>query len=221
MMFDPLDFGPSRNATARQRRRMANIVSVQTGYTATIQFAGDTSTITGVRYLSHVVPEAGSVVLVDTDGLDMVIVGAVAGNGGATAACYANLTAASQNVTNGYGTTKIVFTATNDPHGLLVSSTKFTAKMDGFYSASFWLTYAAFAGGHREVSIKLNDSAYMARQYVTAINGTSPHEISCSSGPIPMSVGDYIECVAGQTVTSGGLGVGVARGGFTYLGPAA
>jgi len=76
-----LDFqsivGDFKSPPANLRLRFGQIVSVQTG-SVTVTVAGSTVTVSGVRYLNSYSPSASATVAMLTDGLDLLILGAIA-----------------------------------------------------------------------------------------------------------------------------------------------
>ena len=202
------------------RRRMGTVVSVQTGYTMTIQLAGDTTSISGVRYFSHLQPEVGSQVWIDTDGADMIAVGTIAGLGGPAAVgrVYKSATQSIANVTAvdiGFGSTGKI-----DPHSLWDNTGNFwNIPFDGVWAATATLQWTANATGGRAAYI-LKNTTIMAIQRCAAFTGATT--ITNVSTHMKCVKGDVIIC---QGYQNSGAALDIAPSGeitnFTlaYVGP--
>jgi len=155
---------------SRSRKRMGSVVSVETGYTCTVNIAGLTDSISNVRYFAHVAPRPGELVWIDTDGYDMIVTGVVAGNGGAIPMCRVYRSTA-QSIATGT-VTSISFdteVTNNDPWNMWASGTPtvITAPLDGVYVCNATAIFAASnLGTYREANIEI-DGTVRARQRPT------------------------------------------------------
>lgn len=158
----------------RSRRRMGSVVSVQTGYTCTVNIAGLTTSIENVRYFAHVAPRPGELVWIDTDGYDMIVTGVVAGNGGAVPMCrvYRN---SAQSIATSTITSISFNTEVDDPWNMWASGTPtvITAPLDGVYVCNATAIFAASnLGTYREANIEI-DGTVRARQRPTVTYSNS------------------------------------------------
>lgn len=207
------------------RRRLATVVSVQTGYTMTVKIAGDSTSISGVRYFGHVPPKAGSHVWIDTDGADLIGIGAVAGLGGA--ACAARTTKnAGQTIGTGPTGTLVTFPAADfDPYGIWDNANdKYVIPFDGIWHISAgleWIANATVAGG-RGVKIAKNGTAIA--QQLLAGNGSTTNSSFAALSTVINAVKDDAFTVIGVQ-TSGGsqdvAGTALSYFAIAYIGPAA
>lgn len=207
------------------RRRQGTVVSVETGYTMTVELAGDTTNVAGVRYFGHYPPKVGAQVWIDTDGSDLICIGAVAGLGGAFP--VARMVKTANQTLNTSGTSeKVTFGITDpnsfDPYGMYQNANeRFVAPFDGVYLVTGHLTYAASATGFRDVQIRLNGSLYtLTREAATSANTPT---YNCTA-VVKMLKDEYVEIWGNQT-SGGALAISPSNStvgfGFQYLGPAA
>lgn len=208
---------------AKIRRRAGVVVSVQTGYTCTVQIAGDTTSISGVRYFSHAAPRPGSQVWIDTDGYDVVVVGLIAGNGGSTPSCRLFRGSQQGSIT---GPTTILWNQVgSDPWGMrdATNTDRIYLKADGFYLVSGVVAFAASATGtYRAVDVKLNGVTVLQRCRISNAPTAENVFLSYATGFYGV-VGDYITVEASSSAYS----VSLAQTGqmpnvsVSYIGPMA
>lgn len=160
---------------AKFRRRAGVVVSVQTAYRCTIRLAGDTTDIAGVRYFSHSAPRPGQQVWIDTDGLDTVVVGTIAGNGGAAPVCRVWRTANQTGVVSGTATA-VTWQSSLDPWGMWTSGANVVLPLDGFYLLTATVAFeASSTGAYRTVDII----------HATAVRGRTRYTGTMAGGTAP------------------------------------
>jgi hypothetical protein len=199
-LFDPAAMRSDVNSVPRARTRLASIVSVQTGYTCTIKFLGDSANVSGVLYLGSVAPKPGSVALVDTDGLQLIVVGSVAGNGGHWPVCRAWRNSAQTGVASAT-LTRVTFEAADDPWSMWNGAGIITAPIDGFYSLTGVVAFAAAStGAYRNVEL-LEGSTVRARTRFTGTmaGGTSPFVTATTVEPLVKGADITMEASSDQT----------------------
>jgi hypothetical protein len=202
---------------ASLRVRQGEVVAV-TSYGLTLKIAGSTSQITGVKYLGSYAPRVGAQVWLMSDGSDIFAIGHLAPRG--VPAIQVGR-AAVQSVPN---TTETAITFTTevgtDPWTLWAASpnpTRITAPIDGWYTFTGWVSFAANTTGIRGVKIRSQGTTAQAFQRVSAASaGTT--ELTVTTGPVSLVAGNYVELTVEQT-SGGNLDVTpVFRA--QYVGPA-
>lgn len=203
------------------RRRSATVISVQTGYTATIRIAGTTTNVSGVRYFSHVAPRPNQIVWFDTDGTDIVITGIVAGNGGAFPSCRVYRSSAQGVITTA---TNVLWNATDTDPWVMLDATntdRINIPIDGLYAVTGVVAFALSATGtYRAVDVLLNTST---KQRTRTSNTTTQNVFLNFSTTLKAVKGDYVAIEASSdvynvTLTSTGQMPNVS---VSYLGPIA
>lgn len=208
------------------QRRRAQVISVQSDYTCTVRVAGAPSNATLVRYFSHIAPEPGELVWVDTDGVDVIVSGAVAGNGGAIPFCRVRRTTDQNTVASGDSITWNA--AASDPWSMWSSTTnpsRVTVPLPGVYAITSIISIApnATAGG-RGSDIRINGAGGFIASRVqlvpagwAASGGTN---FIPNSTTIALARGDYVELQLVTAVTLNVTNFGqMPHMTVTYLGP--
>lgn len=185
----------------RVRVRFGKVVSVQTGRTITVTIGGSSTSVAGVRYLTSVAPEPGSVVVLLTDGADVFALGHMAA-ADMTMAPRVNRTT-DQTLTTGVDAAVSWAAVNSDLWGMWSagSPTRLTAQVTGRYTATAQLRFAINATGIREGYVMKNGTTVLARTRVSATSAGAT-AFTVTAPAFDMVVGDYIELWAGQT--SGG-----------------
>lgn len=179
------------------RRRMGKVTAIGSNYTISVQIAGSTTTITGVRYFNHYAPKVGSQVWLDTDGRDWIAIGAIAGLGGAVPSVKVMRTADLSIATGAAYTTVAWQAADFDPWGMWTSGTNVVVPLTGRYLITGQATFNAGAtlGSYRGVQVRTNGSTggyigwtqtdYASSSGVSVWSGTA-------TGVRHMVAGDYV-----------------------------
>jgi hypothetical protein len=218
----------SQTPRVKFQRRVAEVVSVQSDYTCTVKIAGDTVNAANVRYFAHVAPRPGQLVWIDTDGADVIVSGAVAGNGGAIPFCRVRRTTTQNTVASGDAITWD--NAVSDPWSMWSSTTnpsRVTVPMTGVYTLTGIITFPNNAtAGIRGCDIRVNGAGgYVAARAQLVPSGwasTGGNNFLPVSTTVALDRNDYVELQLTTSVT-----VNVPNFGamphltVTYLGPAA
>lgn len=211
------------NGKPKLRRRLGTIVSVEgASNSITVTIAGGSTSIAGVRYFGHYPPVAGKQVWLDTDGVDLIAVGSIAGNGGVTIAGRVEKnTAQDQPTTN----TKVTFgSIVSDPAGAWQNANdRWVAPVAGLYQFSAGMVYLGQTDTNsRTLFIQVGGTTRATvRNANIGIAGTSLiQSLSCI---YPMAAGDYAELYVNQgtaaTITGGLLSNNSTYFSMAYLGP--
>jgi hypothetical protein len=216
----------SQTPRVKFQRRVADVVSVQSDYTCTVKIAGDTVNTSNVRYFAHVAPKPGELVWIDTDGADVVVSGAVAGNGGAIPFCRVRRTTTQNTVASGDSITWD--NAVSDPWSMWSSTTnpsRVTVPLPGVYAITSIISIApnATAGG-RGSDIRINGAGGFTASRVQLVpagwassGGTT---FIPNSTTIALARGDYVELQLVTAVTLNVTTFGqMPHMTVTYLGP--
>lgn len=157
------------------RRRMGKVITVGTDYTLTVQIAGDTTNnIAGVRYFGHFAPKAGSQVWLDTDGVDVIAVGAVAGLGGVVPVCRV-YRSTDLNVASSTTYTTVAWASSlYDTHNMWTSGTDVVAPITGTYLVQATYSFANLLGGYRSARIVSGSTTQAFSQYDSASSIAAP-----------------------------------------------
>jgi hypothetical protein len=97
------------------------------------------------------------------------------------------------------------------------SASRITVPLDGWYSFTGWVSFAANATGVRGVKIRQGGSTALAFHRVPAA-GAGTTELTVVSGPVSLSATNYVELTVEQT--SGGALNATPVMGVHYIGPA-
>lgn len=197
------------------RIRQGEVISVSS-YGLTITIGGSTEQVAGVKYLGSYAPRVGAHVWLVTDGADMFAVGHLAPRGvpalrvtgAATSVATATETALAFNAEVG-----------TDPWGMWAvgNATRFTVPLDGWYTFTAWVSFAANATGIRGVKIRQGGATALAMDRVPAA-GAGTTDLTVVTGPVSLSATNYVEVTVEQT--SGGALNATPVMGVYYVGPA-
>lgn len=213
-------------AAPQFRRRAGVVVSVQSDYTCTVQIAGDATSVSGVRYFAHVSPRPGQQVWLDTDGYDLIVVGVIAGNGGALPAgswrC-SNATPALADATF----TKVSFNVVqSDPWTMLAggSGTDIVVPMSGVYAVAAVGSFAnSTAGSLREVLIYSGATILVRTRAEQASGGYPSTNVMVSTAGVRALTAGAVLTMQLYQNSGGTLNLGTGSGENTfhvaYLGP--
>ena len=209
----------------RLRRRMGTVVGIASDYSLTVTVAGDSTQVTGVKYFGHYTPRVGAQVWLDTDGVDVIAVGALAGLGGSAVSALFSKTS-DQNIANNTLEQVTMSSIDHDPAGMIDNAAdRITVSMPGIYLIAAGASFAANATGYREIQAKPSsgDPYVVARQAATPTTNARVTASVIRS----LSQGATVELHARQT-SGGALAVAGDSAdksftwlGVTYLGPAA
>jgi hypothetical protein len=198
------------------RVRQGEVTAVSS-YGVTVTIAGSSEAVSGVKYLGSYAPRVGAHVWLLTDGSDVFAIGHLAPRGvpalrvtgAATSVANATETALAMNAEVG-----------TDPWGMwegVTNPTRITVPLDGWYTFTGWVSFAANATGIRGVKVRQGGSTSLAVHRVsTASAGTT--ELTVVSGPVSLSATNYVELTVEQT--SGGALNATPAFGVHYIGPA-
>lgn len=183
------------------RRRLGIVTSIQADYTITVTLNG--TDVAGVRYFGHYQPIAGEQVWLDTDGGDIVAVGAIAGRGGQVLGAYVYKNA-DQNLTNNT-LTQITFSSVDFDGEVLFDNTSdtLTLRRPGLWLCQAAGSFDANATGYREISIRGSGSISgdIVTQRVSATPTTNTRIVV--STVRYFGYGDVISMYARQTSGAG------------------
>lgn len=185
------------------RMRLGVVQAVTNNYTCSVKIAASNTTLTGIRYLTHVAPRPGAAVWVTSDGFDLFVTGIVATSGEHPSARLIRTT--NQTIAN--GTPEMIsFSASAFPDLWSMwnpaTPTRLTAQIPGKYLAQATVQFAANATGHRGALIQATAGGTTGRVQVPAVIGGTPTWLNVSTAVMTMVVGDYVELEVVQT--SGG-----------------
>lgn len=208
------------------RRRLGTVLSVQSDYTITVTVAGSSSDypISSVKYFGHYPPTPGAQVWLDTDGIDLIAVGAVAGLGGVAHAARWEKNA-NQSAPN--SSTLITFgDQISDPANLFDNANdQYVAILPGLYHIVGGLTWSAVTDKEfRSVTIRVNGSAKATIRQENI--GHATHQLSQVVSTIyPLAAGDTVALYANQgtgaTLTAGMQADSGTFFAIAYIGPRA
>lgn len=191
-------------------------VSAVSAYGITVTIAGSTQSVSGVKYLGSYAPRVGAHVWLVTDGSDMFAIGHLAPRG----VPALRVTGAATSVANATETA-LAFNAEvgTDPWAMWVvgSASRITVPLDGWYSFTGWVSFAANATGVRGVKIRQGGTTALAFDRVPAA-GAGTTELTVVSGPVSLSSTNFVELTVEQT--SGGALNATPVMGVHYIGPA-
>ena len=184
------------------RFRVGTVVSVQTDRTCTVTIGGDTTPISGIRYMSDMAPDPNAAVWLVTDGRDMFALGHMA------AANRTLATKAARSTAQSIATATDAFidfdSATYNDWGAWNASSqqaRLTAPVSGRYMV---IGNAAFAGngtGFRRLFLEVNGTTSIASQHSHSNAAGTATSMSVSAVQT-LAIGDYVRLGARQT--SGG-----------------
>lgn len=200
MVWDRSLYTTQVNSTPRLRRRQATVVSVQTGYTCTVRFHGDTGNVSDVRYLGNVPPQPSTVVYVDTDGLDLVVTGSVAGTGSTWPYCRVWRNSAQTGIVSAT-LTRVTFESANDPWSMWNGAGIITVPIDGVYSLTGVVSFtAASTGVYRNVELLEGTTVKARTRFTGTMAGGTPPFVTVTTVE-PFVKGDQITMEASSDQT--------------------
>ena len=94
-------------------------------------------------------------------------------------------------------------------HSNVTNNSRLTIPVTGWYLAGANIEYAANATGYRETQIRANGSAVLWADTRLSLGAGAATRTSVS-GPVILSAGSYIECIAWQN-SGGNLAIGSVR----------
>jgi hypothetical protein len=209
------------SGTPALRRRMGKVTAVNSNYTISVQIAGSTTTITGVRYFAHFAPKVNSQVWLDTDGQDWIAIGAVAGLGGQVPSCKVYRTADLNVATGSTWTTVAWQTVDFDPYGMWNSGTGVYARITGRYLIEHQAQWTANATSYRGSRVMLNGATPL-NLCQTDSTGTA---LFSHQGSVIVNLvsGDYVQMQvrqnSGGTLALNSTSISESHMTVTYLGP--
>lgn len=199
------------------RFRVGTIVSVETDKTCTVTIAGDTTQVSGIRYMSNMAPLPNAAVWLVTDGRDLFILGHMAADNRTLATKATSST--TQSVADANDAYISFDAASYNAYGAwegVSNPARLTAPMSGRYMAVGALAFAGNATGFRRIFIETNGSNVFASARMNAISD-NPNEMTVT-GIVTLAKGDYIRLGVRQT-SGGALNVNTgAELSLVYLG---
>lgn len=183
------------------RFRVGTIVSVETNMTCTVTIAGDTTAISGVRYMSNMAPLPNAAVWLVTDGRDLFVLGHMAADNRTLATKATRST--TQSIADSTDTYISFDSASYNAYGAwegVTNPARITAPMSGRYMVTATLAFAGNATGWRRAWIETNGANAFASLRMNAIAG-NPNDMTVT-GVTTMAKGDYVRL--GVRQTSGG-----------------
>lgn len=207
------------NTKPRLRRRLGTISSVQGAtQTITVTIAGGSTTISGVRYFGHYPPVAGKQVWLDTDGVDLIAVGALAGLGGVAIA--ARVSKGADQALNTSGTVEQVTLSAvhTDPAGMFDDpNDQLVIPVTGIYQLSAGINWKASADSTaRYLQIRINGSTLAIVDRAPQNNSAGTQLIQQASGIYKCDAADTVQLWAAQYTGAGQTGA-VQGSTLTYL----
>ena len=183
------------------RFRVGTVVSVETDRTCTVTIAGDTTSISGVRYMSNVAPLPTAAVWLVTDGRDLFVLGHMAADARTLATKATRSTTQSiADSTDAYiSFDSSAYNAWGAWEGV-TNPARITAPLTGRYMVVATLAFAGNGTGFRRAWIESNGSNAIASVRMNAIAG-NPNDMNVT-GVVTLSKGDYVRL--GVRQTSGG-----------------
>lgn len=183
------------------RLRVGTVISVQSDRTCTVTVGGDTTEISGVKYMSDIAPDPQAAIWLVSDGRDLFALGHLAA---------ANRTLATK---ASRSTSQSIATATDDfinfdsasynewSAWVVGSAARITAPMAGRYMVIGNAAFQGNATGFRRLSIEQNGTTVICSAHSHSNVGGTPTSMSVST-VVTLAVGDYVRL--GVRQTSGG-----------------
>lgn len=190
------------SSQAPLRFRFGKIAALGSNRTVSVTVAGDSTQISGVKYLASVTPEIGAVVVLATDGVDLFVVGHIAANDLTLAPRASRST--SQSIPDATDTA-ISFDGVNSDAWACWSAgnaTRLTAPLTGRYMAVGNVTFVANGTGFRSVWIEKDATSTVGRTDMPTALAGSAVWLNVTSQPFDMTQGDYVRLMVRQN--SGG-----------------
>lgn len=223
--FDYQNLVPAFGAQPPSPRfRLGTVSAIATNYTISVQIAGSSTVLTGIKYLANVQPLVGSPVWIVSDGTDLFAFGVLAADG--------RMVAPRVNRSTDLGIPDATDQAitwdavNNDSYGTwnAGSPTRLTAPLTGRYVATATVAFAGNAAGFRALWIEKTGTLTLARAHTLSVGGGSPTWMNITTPPFDMIAGqDYIRCLVRQ---NSGLAINITQSstfspamGLVYLGP--
>ena len=199
------------------RFRVGTVISVETDRTCTVTIAGDTTLISGVRYMSDIAPDPAAAVWLVTDGRDMFVLGHMA-SAGRTLATKANRST-TQTIPDATDTAISFDSASYNDWGAWVvgNAARITVPVTGRYMVIANATFAGNATGFRRIGVELNGAGTIAQVHSHSNAAGTGTSLSVS-GVATLSVGDYVRLIVRQ---NSGVALDISTGAelsLVYLG---
>lgn len=200
--FDYQTLVPTIASSPPSPRFRLGVVQAVSGYTCSVQIAASSTTITGIRYLTHVAPRPGAAVWVVSDGYDLFVIGTAAATGESPSA--RTFRATDQTIATANAELISFSGVLPDLWGMWEAGqpTRLFARIPGRYLAQATVQFAANATGHRSALIRSSAEGVSGRLQVPAAAGGTPTWLNVSTAVMVMNPGDYVELEVLQT--SGG-----------------
>ena len=200
------------------RFRVGTVISVQTDRTCTVTIGGDTTQISGVRYMSDIAPDPNAAVWLVTDGRDMFVLGHMAAANRTLATKATRSTA--QTLTTANDTAVSFDAATYNEWGAwnAGNAARLTAPVTGRYMVIANAIFEGNATGFRRLAIELNGASNQSVVHSHSNAGGTPTGMSLHT-VLTLAVGDYVRLLAFQN-SGGNLNVqaNTAELSLVYLG---
>lgn len=174
------------------RFRVGTVVSVQTDRTCTVTIGGDTTQISGVKYMSDIAPDPNAAVWLVTDGRDMFVLGHLAAANRTLATKATRSTA--QSIATATDEVITFDSASYNDWGAwnnVSNQARITAPVTGRYMVIGNATFAGNATGFRRLSIELNASSTLATIHSMSNLAGTATSLSVSAVHT-FAVGDYV-----------------------------
>ena len=189
----------SQSAPAGIRFRQGVIQSVQSNGTATVQIAGSTTNISGIKVASHTCPVPGASCFLATDGRDWFILNTFAPTGPAWGAMRQS---AAQSIPNATLTALSWANRTDiAANGVTVGNSGLTCVVPGLYQITGQVSFVTNITGQRHCLIQLNGNTIIHGSGSNASTGTeiSRHR---ADGLWNLAINDVINLAAYQNSTA-------------------
>lgn len=173
------------------RLRFGKVVSVEGNRTITVTVAGDTTPISGVRYLGNFAPRPNAIVTLLTDGVDLIALNHMA-SADNTFAPRANRST-TQSIPDATDTA-VTFNGVNSDVWSSWSATtnpeRLTCRITGRYIAVATVHFVGNATGTRSAWIEKDGTSTLARVQHLSAGAGLPTWLNLTTPPFDMSAGD-------------------------------
>lgn len=188
------------------RLRQGSIITVDSTSTCTVTIAGSTTSISGIKYASHVCPTPGATCWLATDGSDWFVLATLAPAGPAWGAMRKST--AQSIPANAW--TDLSFTSRTDTasYGVTLNNSGLVCVVPGLYQVTGTLDFATNATGQRHAALTLNGSLFITGTGGDATGGGDVARLR-ADGLVRLTAGDLVGIAAFQ---SSGAALNTATG---------
>lgn len=180
------------------RLRQGKITAVASDGTLSVQIAGSTTTITGVKALASVCPKINAGVWLATDGADLFAIGTIAPVGPAYCSIMRTTSLSVGNTTDTQVNFLSTATVEADTHGMFSTSTPtyLTCQVPGVYQVSTAVAFAAGGTGLRSVWFQVGSN--IAARDMRPPSGVGTNILALAA-LVPMAAGDQLSLYVRQS----------------------